>query len=106
MPGGGLALVAEGSDMQLSHLRFGHRGRRAGQQALRRGGFRERDHVTDRFFPGHQRGDAVQPERDAAMRRAAVAQGFEQEPEFLARLLFADTQQAEDGWSRRRFPRR
>jgi hypothetical protein len=69
--------------------------REGGHQALRAGGLGEGDHVADRFGAGHQRRDAVDAEGDAAVRRRAVAQRFEQEAELAFRLFRADAEQVE-----------
>ena len=54
------------------------------QQVLRALGLREGDHVADRLGAGHQRDEAVEAERDAAVRRRAVLQRVEQEAELRA----------------------
>jgi len=43
------------------------------------------DHVADRFVPTIMATNAVQPEGDAAVRRRAVLQRIQEEPEFLLR---------------------
>src|SRR3546814_11283512 len=53
----------------------------------------EGDHVADRLGAGHQRGDAIDAEGDAAVRRRAVPERVEQEAELRLGLLRADAQQ-------------
>src|SRR5262249_26577339 len=54
----------------------------------------ERDYVAQALRVAHEERDAVHSERDAAMRRRAVGERFEQEAEFVARFVFADTERA------------
>src|SRR5262245_41800473 len=82
-------------DVQLAQLRLVDPARCSGQQVLRALRLRECDHVANRIRLGHHRDDAVEPERDAAMRRRAVLQRIEQEAELGLRLLGADLQRAE-----------
>ena len=53
-------------------------------RSLRALRLRERDHVADRLGAGHQHDDAVEAERDAAVRRRAVLERVEQEAELRA----------------------
>ena len=53
--------------MQFAQLRFFHHAGRPGQQALRALGLGEGDDVADALGPGHQRGDAVEAESQAAV---------------------------------------
>ena len=46
--------------------------------------------------PGQQRADAIEPERQAAVRRRAVFERLEKEPESVARFLVGHAEQAED----------
>ncbi len=55
-------------------------------------GFREGNHVADRFGTGHQRYQAVQAEGQATVRRRAVLQVIEQEAEFGMLVFRADFQ--------------
>src|SRR3546814_17825940 len=55
----------------------------------------EGDHVADRLGAGHQRGDAIDAEGDAAVRRRAVPKRVEQEAVLRLGLLLADAQQLE-----------
>ncbi len=55
----------------------------------------ERDHVAQRVGAGQEHGEAVQAERDAAVRRRAVAQRLEQEAEAALRLVVRDAEQVE-----------
>jgi len=52
------------------------------------GGFGEGDYFAQGFFAGEEHGDAVDAERDAAVRRRAVRQRVEEEAEAAALLLF------------------
>ena len=81
--------------MDFSKLLVRDRRRRAGHQALRRGGLRERDHVADRLRACHQRRDAIDAERDAAMRRRAETQRIQQEAELRLGLFRTDAEQLE-----------
>ena len=81
--------------MQFAQLLLVHRAGRIGHQALRALGLGEGDHVADGFGAGHQRDQAIQPERQAAMRWRAVLQGVEQEAEFLLRFFLADVERVE-----------
>src|SRR6202011_3692821 len=51
---------------------------------------RKRDHLADRLLAGERRDDPVEPHRDPAMGRRAVAERVEQEPESGLGLLGAD----------------
>src|SRR5215207_9978509 len=67
----------------------------AGQRvrAARRLG--ERDHIADRVASRQQRGDPVDPERQAAVRRRAEAQRVEQEAEARGGVLLGDAEHVE-----------
>ena len=56
---------------------------------------RERDHLTDGFHPGEQRGHPVPAERDAAVRGCAERERVEQEAELLLCLLVRDAHHRE-----------
>src|ERR1700754_3663334 len=77
-------------DMQLAQLLLVDSARRVGQQVLRTLRFRERDHVALRFGAGHQHHEAVEADRDAAVRRRAVLQRVEQEAKLELRLFRVD----------------
>ncbi len=66
---------------QLAQLHVVDRRRRTGQRVAATGRLRERDHLTDVVAPGQQRHDPIDAERDPAVRRRAVTQRVEQEPE-------------------------
>ena len=67
-----------------------------GHQVLGGGGFGEGDDFADRFFAGEEHDDAVDAERDAAVRRRAVGQRVEEEAEAAARLFFAEAERFEE----------
>src|SRR5215218_5518054 len=54
---------------------------RAGQRVRSAGRLREGDHVADRVAPRQDRDDPVEPEREPAVRRRAIAERVEQEAE-------------------------
>src|SRR6267378_675198 len=83
------------ADMQLAQLLLVDRRRSVREQVLRTLGLGKGDHVADGFRAGHHRDDAVQAEGDAAVRRRAVLERFQQEAEFLLRLFGADRKRAE-----------
>jgi len=58
--------------------------------ALRRLG--ESDHVPDRRFPGQQHDQPVDAQRDAAVRRSAMLQRVQEEPETVAGVFLAEAQ--------------
>src|SRR6185503_2436372 len=82
--------------VQLAQLPLIDGARRLGQQTLCALRFRERDHIANRIGTGHHRDDAVEPERDPAMRRRAVLKRIKQEAELRARFLGAQLERAED----------
>src|SRR5258708_401982 len=69
---------------------------RALEQRARGGGLWERDHVTQRACVGELHRDAIEAERDAAVRRRAGAEPLEQESEPRLRGCFIDAEQRED----------
>src|SRR6185295_5491549 len=77
-------------DVQLAQLLLVDRARRVREQVLRTLRLRERDDVAQRFGAGHQHDEAVEADRDAAVRRRAVLQRVEQEAELRLRLVGAD----------------
>ena len=83
------------ADRQFVQLLAVHFTGRLGHQV--RGPLRlgERDAVADAFQPAEQHHDAVDAQRDPAVRRSAELQGFQQEAEPLAGPLFVDAQQVE-----------
>src|SRR6266849_6880394 len=72
-----------------------HWGGRFRHQILGLGCLRERDDLADGFFSREQRDDAVQAERDAAVRRRAVRKRVQEEAEAGALLLRAEPQRLE-----------
>ena len=81
---------------ELLQVRLGHRRRRALEERARRGRLGEGDHVAQRGRAGEQHRDAVESERDAAVRRCARAQRLEQEAEPQLRRGVVDAEQRED----------
>ena len=62
---------------------------RARERVGARLGLRERDHLADVLLAGEDRDEPVDAEREAGVRRRAVAEGVEQEPEPALRVLLA-----------------
>src|SRR5439155_66149 len=73
-----------------------HRRGGVGHQALGLLRFGEGDHVADGVGPTQQHNQAVQAERDAAVRRGAVLQRVQQKAEFGLRFVLADPKQIEE----------
>src|SRR3712207_1899651 len=80
---------------ELAQLAVVDRRRRAGHRVRPAGRLRERDGVADRLAAEQDRDDAVDAERDAAVRRRAEAQRVEQEAEARLRFLGTHADQAE-----------
>src|SRR5690606_36872430 len=72
------------ADEQLGQLGLVGRGRAAGHQILTLLRLGERDHVAEAVRAGHQHRQAIDAERDPAVRRRAVLEGVEQEAELGA----------------------
>src|SRR5256712_14012110 len=89
------ALGLAQANVQLTQLLLVHGRGRVREEVLCALRLGEGDDVADRLGAGHHRDDAVQAEGDAAVRRRAVLQRIEQEPEFLPRLFRADRKRAE-----------
>src|SRR5256712_7192612 len=83
-------------DAQLLELLWVHRRGGVGHQALGLLRFGEGDHVADGVGPTQQHNQAVQAERDAAVRRGAVLQRVQQKPEFGLRFVLADPKQIKE----------
>src|SRR5260370_15346254 len=83
-------------DPQLIELFFVDAGRRIGHQILGGGGLSEGDDLADGFFTGEEHDDAVDAERDAAVRRRAVSERVEEEAEAAAKLFLAQAEPPED----------
>ena len=66
---------------------FGSTGTARRHQVDRRRGLREGDDLADRALVREDGGDAVEAERDAAVRRGAVFERLEEEAEAELRLL-------------------
>src|SRR5438105_2147530 len=80
-------------DAQLLELLWVHRRGRVGHETLSFLGLRERDHVADGVGPAQKHNQAIQAERDAAVRRGAVLKGVQQKAEFGLRFVLADPKQ-------------
>src|SRR6058998_1493394 len=89
------ALRLAQANVQLAQLLLVHRRRSMREQVLRALRLGKGDDVADRLGAGHHGHDAVEAERDPAVRRRAVLERFQQEAEFLFRLLGADRKRAE-----------
>src|SRR6266700_5464636 len=83
-------------DVKLPQLFWIDRRRRGRHQVGRRGRLRERNDLANRALVRQDGGDAIEAERDAAVRRRAVFERLEEEPEAEPGLLLADVQQRED----------
>src|SRR3954451_16216858 len=91
-----LARRGGAAQAELAQLAGVDRGRRTGQRIGAAGGLREGDDVADRLAAEQQRDDAVDAERDPAVRRRAEAQRLEQEPEARLRLRLVHADRRED----------
>src|SRR5260370_11846413 len=89
------ALRLAQANVQLAQLLLVHRRRSMREQVLRALRLGKRDHVADRLGAGHHGDDAVQAEGDSTVRRRAVLQRFEQEPELVLPFVGPDRQRAE-----------
>src|SRR5581483_977075 len=88
---GGFFLLHDG-DAELIELgRINLRGR-VGHEVLGGGGFGKGDDFAQGFFAAEKHGDAVDAERDAAVRRRAVGERIEKETEAAAKLLFGQAE--------------
>src|SRR5216683_1228348 len=90
------ALRLAQANVQLAQLLLVHRRRSMREQVLRALRLGEGDHLADGFGARHHGDDAIEAEGDASVRRRAVLERLQQEPEFLLRLFGADRQRAED----------
>src|SRR5215472_12127821 len=68
---------------------------RVRHQILRRGRFGEGDDFANGFFACQEHDDAINAQRDAAMRRRAVGQRIEEKPEAAPQLLLAQAERFE-----------
>ena len=82
--------------MQFAQLCFVNRARCTRQQALGTLCFGEGDDVADALCLGHERDQAVQPKRQAAVRWRAVLQGVQQETELDLGIFGRNLQCGED----------
>src|SRR5690606_20737567 len=106
----GRTFVAQtGSALLLAHLHTHfaqllrvHRRRRLGHDTGSGLGFREGNHVADRFTAGHQHDHAIQAEGQATVRRRTELECIQQEAKFLVGFLVADTERLEHGALHRR----
>src|SRR6187200_323724 len=74
-------------EVQFFHLPRIDRRWRIGHQVDRGGGLRESNDITNRRLAGQQRGDAIEAQRNAAMRRRAELECVDEEAETQLRLL-------------------
>src|SRR5262245_42007472 len=95
MPSSRLSFRIPQTDVQLAQLLLGRRRRRAGEQVLPALRLGESDNIPDGVDAGHQRHEAVEAERDAAVRRRSVLERVEEEAELGALLLARDLHRAE-----------
>src|SRR5258708_6498982 len=84
------------ADAEVGQLRVGHRRRRPGHRIGARLRLREGNDLADVLLAGEDRREAVDAEREAAVRRGAVAERSEEEPEATVGFLLVDTEQVED----------
>ena len=82
--------------MQFLQLRQIDRARRLDHEVSARLRLGERNHVADVVGAHDVHHQAVESERDAAVRRRAVAKGTEQEPELRVRILGCQADELED----------
>src|ERR1700691_4961657 len=82
--------------MEFAQLRLADLGRGIGERAGSRLGFWKRNDVADALGAGHQHGDPVQSERNAAVWWRAKAQRIEQKAELGAGFIGADAQKLKD----------
>src|SRR5258706_2679627 len=86
------AFTLSQADVEFAQLFLVHRAGGFAHEVLRALGFRESDHVAYRIGTGHHGYDAVESERQTAVRRRAELKGVEQEAEFLPCLFGLDAQ--------------
>src|SRR5215470_13925002 len=91
-----LRSIAGGLDAQLAELARIDRRRRFGEHADRFLAFGKRDHVAQRRRAAEEHRQAIDAEGDAAVRRRAEAERFEEEAELRLGLFPADAQQREN----------
>ena len=84
--GSALLLRRQGAQAELGELGGVDGGGRAGERVGARLRLRERDHLADVVLAAQDRGQPVDAEREAGVRRRAVAERVEQEPEARLRL--------------------
>src|SRR5258708_21028769 len=82
--------------MQLPQLLFAHWRRRIDHQVDRLRRLRKRDHLTEARRTSQNHHDAVEAERNPAMRRRAVLESIKEEPKPLLRLRIRHAQRPED----------
>ena len=87
---GGCSALQRHPDMQFLQLLLGHRRRRVGHQVDGLGGLGEGNHLAQAGRAGQQHHNAVQAQRNAAVRRRAVLQRVQEEAEARARLFVAE----------------
>ena len=90
-----LALGSDG-DPQVAQLRVADWGGGVDHQIDRAGGFGEGNDFAQAFGSGDDHDDAVEAEGDAAVRRRAVFEGFEEKSEAGLGLFFVHAEGAEN----------
>src|SRR5262245_24252920 len=81
---------------QIPKLLLGNLRRRSRHQVCRPGRLREGDDVTQRCLTSEDHDHSIQAQRNSAMRRGAVLQGFQEKAELVARFLFRKAESSED----------
>src|SRR5688572_1897537 len=82
--------------MQVRQLPLPHRRGRAFEERARACRLGERDDLAQALGAREQHRDAIQPHRNAAVRRSAILEGLEQESELRLRFFPSDAQHLED----------
>src|SRR6478736_1734738 len=82
-------------DVQLAQLSRIDRRWRVAHQVHSLRGLREWNDLANRGLPRQQRADAVESERQTAVRRRPVFERFEEEAKTVLRILLGEAKQAE-----------
>ena len=77
---------------QIFQLSIVYPGRCVGHQFAGIGNLREGNHIPQAVAVAHQHTQPIQPEGHSAVRRCAVTEGINEEPEFFVRFFFAHSQ--------------
>src|SRR5438105_15192473 len=81
---------------QLPQLLLADWSGRVHHQISRLRGLGEWDHLAQALRPGQDHHNAIQTQRDAAMRRRAILQRLQKKAEARARLIFAQAKRAKN----------